>query len=171
MAKTPHIRTAVAPTAVARIRDIVDIKVFYKPMETPSWSTAGYYALREKLRAPLVQNILAVWLDNLDQMMIDPSVHRILHMYQSMGDHGNDHAHLCPNHNGVHNITSENTVVFNHPRNFPADKGANNFCRKPVVVLGANPSPISCSNAPTIQSISTPSSSRASQIEGHVAVG
>ena len=47
-AKTPHIRTAVAPTAVARVRDIVDIKAFYKPIETPSWITAGSYALREK---------------------------------------------------------------------------------------------------------------------------
>ena len=43
-----HSRTAVAPTAVARVRDIVDIKVSYKPMETPSWITAGSYALREK---------------------------------------------------------------------------------------------------------------------------
>ena len=47
-AKTPHIITAVPPTAVARVRDIVDIKVSYKPMETPAWITAGSYALREK---------------------------------------------------------------------------------------------------------------------------
>jgi hypothetical protein len=35
-AKTPHIKTAVAPTAVARILETVDIKFSYKPMETPS---------------------------------------------------------------------------------------------------------------------------------------
>jgi hypothetical protein len=35
-AKTPHIKTAVAPTAVARVRDTLDMQVPYKPMDTPS---------------------------------------------------------------------------------------------------------------------------------------
>ena len=104
--------------------------------------------------------------------MIDPSVHRILHMYQNMDDHGNDHAHLCPNHNGVHSITFEKYRGVQSPMKLPNGQRGEQLRRKTCRGFGG---PIRRQYRAAMRQQSNRHPRRLAlhglQIVGHVAVG